>query len=1250
MAIQTIDTDTPQPNGKQGEPLRAAFKKVNDNFDAVATKADLADPSKGAAMVAYDPDVEYMEGTIGKAIETAGNADAKISTHDHDPAAHPELSSFISGEADRAGVAATQAEAARDAATVGADLYPDEATGRAAVADGEYFKTVSADPNVAAELYKRIDENTSESVVQYPSAEPVVQLKALQGVTWLDQAALAAPFSDWQLQSRIEVAKAIKAVSVEDAAPGEKYCIGVFSNQHETTGYRIWIYALSTGLRVAQQDVFEVSATGVTKRELGASPKITLWIDYREISTIGTVVNGGVTPLVIAPFTSFGVLDAEKAGKDQIQRLDSSVNRIETGVGGLLTNKAINGALDPAGAEVLWRQTATVTVVPSLLPAPIVLASKGIKQVAGIGSTAPYPSLYKREPLTPQQGNKYFVTSAYVISGDGVTYPTFSISLYTNGNTGVTASVTNRTNGFIQIDATTRLYWQAGHFPDRDDLGFFLLGGARSSIEQGQIGGYTLAFSETPIGLDDVLKDNWSGRNAPSLADIGPLEVRVSALEGGTGPVGGEAGQTLPRAIRVALAGSSITWGSGYLGQGSYVFGVEDFLRNQMAQTVHAADMTLSGSFAPHLNSSHYKGSAIRLSGVGSQAQFDLTGDECSLVLPRERGNADACVAELYVDDVLFDTFDVFNGLPYQEGIVKSFTGDGSQLKFDLGQCWTFDHVVTVGGVTKTGSVNTGGSGAGIPSGSDYSIIRQMVMVGDVPQVHHVLWFAAAPVGEVVATFSAGESIQYMRSFLGNAGKGLDTSLENPYGDGRVAYDPANPSSLSSGLGFRQSDDRAVKSWRFSSSKKRTFRIKIMGLSVHATGATPRLWINFATNRMHHIQNAGIGGWEAKELLQSTDLNSIKYVNKFRPDIALLEFCTNDDNAGVHLPKAWVTKTGQTDAWVRAVESAKYLKKVTYVSADNYTVEDERLPVAAITEHSATLDMTGGTFNIEAGDVIIFGDFRLDNRRQAVRIVTDWDADTGVVSWGKALQESDLIYIESLQDLVGSTVRVRNAPTFLGHMRDLTASLRAENPDVQVIYGTGGIPNDYVRRLVGYREMVNALTRDQKAGFADFYGQTLEWAYSQPTNATLYLDATKSQTSTGDASYPLYLSSGQKPNPIGGGTPYWRLMITSVKVDGIERLNRGCHIEGGRTTGWSDDTAQMSIANAQAWGRDYTLVFDSDAPAAGAQIVVSYNTSKWANDDCHPSPEVGRLVFPFAIFAPLEAALQRSVERLGQSF
>jgi hypothetical protein len=66
--------------------------------------------------------------------------------------------------------AETGAENARDAALIQAGVYVDEATGRAAVADGEAFK-VQGTGNVAAFEYRRVNASTSTLIATYPSIQ-----------------------------------------------------------------------------------------------------------------------------------------------------------------------------------------------------------------------------------------------------------------------------------------------------------------------------------------------------------------------------------------------------------------------------------------------------------------------------------------------------------------------------------------------------------------------------------------------------------------------------------------------------------------------------------------------------------------------------------------------------------------------------------------------------------------------------------------------------------------------------------------------------------------------------------------------------------------------------------------------------------------------------------------------------------------------------------------------------------------------
>lgn len=74
--------------------------------------------------------------------------------------------------ADRAKVSEEIASAAADAALIGSNTYPDEPTGRAAVADGEAFK-VQGQGWIAAYEYRRINASSSVLIATYPSAKLV---------------------------------------------------------------------------------------------------------------------------------------------------------------------------------------------------------------------------------------------------------------------------------------------------------------------------------------------------------------------------------------------------------------------------------------------------------------------------------------------------------------------------------------------------------------------------------------------------------------------------------------------------------------------------------------------------------------------------------------------------------------------------------------------------------------------------------------------------------------------------------------------------------------------------------------------------------------------------------------------------------------------------------------------------------------------------------------------------------------------
>lgn len=104
------------------------------------------------------------------------------------------------------------AEAARDAAFVNADVYPDIATGRAAVADTEQFMVVSTDGTEIVR-YRRDSASTQTEMARYPSAEIYTTLNPKPDIpshahAVIDQAGAVAKYVDQQGQTRFARAKA----------------------------------------------------------------------------------------------------------------------------------------------------------------------------------------------------------------------------------------------------------------------------------------------------------------------------------------------------------------------------------------------------------------------------------------------------------------------------------------------------------------------------------------------------------------------------------------------------------------------------------------------------------------------------------------------------------------------------------------------------------------------------------------------------------------------------------------------------------------------------------------------------------------------------------------------------------------------------------------------------------------------------------------------------------------------------------
>ncbi len=654
--------------------------------------------------------------------------------------------------------------------------------------------------------------------------------------------------------------------------------------------------------------------------------------------------------------------------------------------------------------------------------------------------------------------------------------------------------------------------------------------------------------------------------------------------------------------LRVAIAGSSISWGLGFLGEHSFVGAVEDQLRNKKATTLHA---DVIAPFAKQIRQNNfYKGALRRIEEIDAAVEFDLFGDELTINLLKERGNVGAALIDLYVDGSLYDTFSTVNTLPAGRRS-KGFIGDGIKAEFDLEEPFTYEHLIKIDGKLKHGGINTQPSGASIPHSWDYMIIRHYNATLEC--VTHAIWFKSAPIGRIECDYKYGETIAYMKGSVGNVARSIDSVLESSFGDGLISEDTTVSTPMSSGLGFRESDPRACVTYIFGESKVRHFRLVISALARGGSG-TPCLNLNFVTNRMHHIMNAGIGGWSASLMLNSPVLiNRIDRVAEYSPDICLFESCTNDDWL-THVSKGYVTRTGVTNAQLKADESSNYFNRIEGLS-DNKTVQDDRLPIIDISANSVTIETNNATITAIRGDAVIIGAFHGDHRRVAVRIIESYK--DGVITFKKAISATEFAQARTLKNLVGEWVLLKSAPDWLNQVKQCIEIITHSNPECEIRLATCGIPNYNHRRLFGYREWGKELAKSRGWKFIDFYGASLRYQYNQPLDSRLYIGAEQGIKSTGASQYILYKSNGVRPS---------NRLIHNIRVfvNGIERTNIGCHIEGGYAFTWGARTIDPTLENDGLYVRPYILKFTFRRPPRGAAIEVFYSSRRWSSDDTHP--------------------------------
>ncbi len=286
---------------------------------------------------------------------------------------------------------------------------------------------------------------------------------------------------------------------------------------------------------------------------------------------------------------------------------------------------------------------------------------------------------------------------------------------------------------------------------------------------------------------------------------------------------------------------------------------------------------------------------------------------------------------------------------------------------------------------------------------------------------------------------------------------------------------------------FRENNPRAVHVWHLKDDKPHTFHLKVLSGELH---------LNFITNHMYYFQNAGVGGYEAKNFLNTTRAHSnLKDIVAFDPDLFIFESSTND-------AKTWEQDHDQTDS---------------EVSTNKWIVED---PVSfRVRGKTITLRRS---VDVHKGDIVVMGEYNGDIQNMAVGIVSS-DSNGRDISLSKIVSyaNQNATEVSSIPQNIVKRCRVKSISDWEDRVKRVVQQLQSGvGHTVTVGIGTSGVPNYYdpakihisgmPRRLLGYREKGKILAAENGWFFADFFQKTLKvepgvdterkWSYGDNTH------------------------------------------------------------------------------------------------------------------------------------------------------
>jgi hypothetical protein len=220
------DSATNPTTRLNGDPLETGdlyFNTTNDRMRVYET---------GTGWIDYEATAQTAAST---ATTQAGIATTQAGIATTQASAALASATTASTKAGEAATSATAAASARDAAIIGAGVYVDEATGRAAVADGVAFK-VQGSGDVAAYEYRRVNAGSSTLIATYPSSSAV-------GIT--TQSGFPKP-----LVATGTTVPALYTIAPETAAPSNGYVTDVSIGAAAAGEATISVITINTGTGV----------------------------------------------------------------------------------------------------------------------------------------------------------------------------------------------------------------------------------------------------------------------------------------------------------------------------------------------------------------------------------------------------------------------------------------------------------------------------------------------------------------------------------------------------------------------------------------------------------------------------------------------------------------------------------------------------------------------------------------------------------------------------------------------------------------------------------------------------------------------------------------------------------------------------------------------------------------------------------------------------------------------------------------